>query len=56
MTTYQSSLGRTLAYNARGHWSRIHDCPYWWLSNEETFGTAVIDDFGNLVLVPWRAV
>lgn len=54
MTTYQSLRGSTLAYNARGHWSRCHSQPYWSLCNEEMFGAAVVDDFGSLVLVPWR--
>lgn len=54
MTTFQSLAGTTLAYNVRGCWSRHHDMHYWTVTSEETFSAAVIDDFGCLVIVPWR--
>ena len=54
MTTFQYLSGTTLAYNARGYWLRNHDMHYWAVTSEESVNAAVIDDFGCLVIVPWR--
>lgn len=53
MTTYQSLTGSTLAYNAHALWSRNRRLPYWFLSMSDMHEPAVIDDFGDLVAVPW---
>ncbi len=52
--TFNSLVGSTLAYNESAHWSRHHDSMYWFVL-ESDFQFAVINDFGDLVAVPWRA-
>lgn len=50
--TFHSEQGGTLAYNHGAHWSRHHDSLYWTVAETE-FQFAVINDFGDLVAVPW---